>query len=351
MTTRQHRRKRIAEGVYDDRGKRAAVVSLGSGDTKVQIEKRFEKGESLRVIQKWRDAERQRLAKLRPEARKRGTFDADIPLYLKTLADRPRLRGDRTMQLAWWAARRDANGHRFGSRRRHSFESAELRGALAELAVDHGPSTVKHYRTALFHLFTTLDTKNGSNPLRDVPPPAQPEPEVRWLPHEFIAAVIDAMPDDRRPRKLTVAQAAEIYAAAIAPRANRSAVARRFGVSETMVRKIVARKGERDAALCFTKLRLRVWAYTGLPKKQIEKLQEEHVDYAGHLVTVAPRRKGKGLASRDVAVAAAGRSRAPLVLCGWRGRHVLGVEPASIVVARDLARDRQLGAARFPRRA
>jgi integrase len=146
----------------------------------------------------------------------------------------------------------------------------------------------------MFHLFTSLDGKDAPNPLRNIPPPRQTDPEPRALPYPLIEAIFDAMPDRRYGRKLTAEQVETVRTRAGATAANRSAIGRDFGISETMVRKILAgRYGHHDTA-ALTKARLRVAAYVGLPKAQIERLQPEHVNMDDPSVLVLGRRKGKG---------------------------------------------------------
>lgn len=220
-----------------------------------------------------------------------GTFAADVPRYLALLVNRPRLQQQRTTQLAWWCAR-------VGDRPRGSLNAYELETALNELlAAGLAASTVKKYRTALYHLFTKLDGKNASNPLRDVPPPREPDPEPRAIPYDIIEAIFDAMPDRRYATKLEPAAAAAIYIAATQPKANRSAIARAHGLSETMVRKIVAHAGKRFDAAAQGKAILRVMAYTGLPPAQIKLLQIRHIDWDAPSVLAQGRKKGGGTRS------------------------------------------------------
>lgn len=293
--------KRVAPGVYRDAYGLDARVAIGTWPHRLQSAKRYPRTESLRVIKAWQTEERDRLQKLQPSA-SRGPFDGDIQRYLLTLADRPRLQAERRHQLRWWADQTGADGKRFGLRRRHTFQRAELHATLVARAIlpsRHHPdqrmsaSSVKHYRTALFHLFTTLDGKNAPNPLRDVPTPESPDPEPRALPYAIIEAIFDAMPDSRRATKVDADQVATIVALASRPGAHKTTIARMFGVTEAAIRKML-RTGGRRAPELLTKLRLRVMAYVGLPPAQIMGLREEHVHWDEPSVLVQGRRKGKG---------------------------------------------------------
>jgi integrase len=217
-----------------------------------------------------------------------GTLAGDVPRYLELLVDRPALKRDREFQLAWWCAR-------FGSRPRWSLEPTELEAALKSLLADGvAASTVKKYRTALFHLFTKLDGKRHDNPLRDVPPPREPDALPRAIPYEIIDEIFRHMLDRRYERKLDPATASRLYADAIVVGANRSAVAKAYGVSETMVRKIVNRRSRRCDRASQTKARLQVMAYVGLPPALIRALEPDDYDRDEPSVLARGRKKGGG---------------------------------------------------------
>lgn len=262
-------------------------VHEGPGGFRTNI---YDLGTSPTAMQAWIDKEYADYKRKHPKGA-RGTLAGDVPRYLPLLADRPKTQQQRETQLAWWC-------DRFGHRPRATLTSVELETALTGLlASGKAPSTVKKYRTALYHLFTKLDGKNEPNPLRDVPPPADREPEPRAIPYDIIEAILDAIPDRRYATKLAEAEAQAIYAEATAPKANRSAVARAHGLSETMVRKIVAKAGKRFDRAAQGKAILRVMAYTGLPPAQIKLLEPTHIDWTAPSVLAQGRKKGGGTRS------------------------------------------------------
>jgi integrase len=218
-----------------------------------------------------------------------GTLSADVVIYLRLLVDRPKLQQQRTTQLAWWCKQ-------FGDRPRWSLTAVELETALNTLtAAGLTASTVQKYRTALYHLYTKLDGKSEPNPLRDVARPSNLDPLPRAIPYDIIEAIFDAMPDRRYAKKLDPETAARVYAAATAPKANRSQVARDFGLSETMVRKMIDRGGDRFDAATIGKTVLRVMAYTGLPPEQIRALDlARDVNFQEPSVIGHARKKGGG---------------------------------------------------------
>lgn len=300
--TTSPKRKRIASGVYEGPNGRDACVTVGTGAGRLQVARRFSLDEPLRDIKAWQRKERVRLEQLRPRSA-HGPFEKDIVRYLLTLADRPRLQAERHYQLAWWAEQRGHDGKRFGDRRRHTFQRDELQAALAARATlpsrhrageTMSPSSLRHYRTALFHLYSTLDGKSSPNPVRDVPAPPSPDPEPRAIPYAIIEAIFDAMQDQQRASKIDPQQAATIAELAARPGANKSAIARQYGVTETAIRKIIAESRPREDVAAKTKLRLAVMAYVGLPPAQIMLLSEADVNWDEPSVLVKGRKKGKG---------------------------------------------------------
>jgi integrase len=271
------------------RGKLQAYVRIHEGPGGLRT-RTYSLDTAAADIQKWIDETFRKQGRRRVAA---GTLAADVKAYLPALVDRPRLQQQRATQLAWWC-------DRFGSRTRASLKPLEIETALNELtAAGKAPSTVQKYRTALYHLFTKLDGKSEPNPLRDVPVPRPREPQLRAIPYDIIEAIFAAMPDRRYATKLEEAEAAAIYKEATQPKANRSAIARAHGLSETMVRKIVAKAGKRFDAAAQGKAILRVIAYTGLPPAQIKLLEPSHIDWQTPSSVMAQGRK-KGGGTRSV---------------------------------------------------
>lgn len=275
------KRTTIAPGIYEDKNGRTARVTIGSGKTALQDEERFPRlpngeHESLRVIKAWQRVARDKLEQQRPRAVRRGTFDADVDAYLRTLADRPELQAWRRGALTW-IANYTVAGVRFGDRRRYSLTAAELKEALVAYSITpiqrwptrppEPPSrkTVLHVRIALSHLWNTLDGKAKENPLRDVVLPSPDDPLPRAIPYDIIDAIFDAMPE------------------------------RGQGL-----------KGQARTKASKTKVRLQVMAYVGIPPAQLMKLKREHVNDAGVLVT--GRKKGKGTKSKRLPLIPQGRA-------------------------------------------
>lgn len=225
----------------------------------VQRERRFPVGTSARTIQDWKDRERGRLKDERPPA-SRGTFAKDVERYLDTLADRYALKKERTYQLDWWIKR-------LGKLRRTTIDAPTIRAALAELRMKKAASTCNHYRMALAHLWSTLDGKNGANPLRDVPVFEEPEAEPRNLPPALVTAILDAFPAMGR-----------------------------------------AIKGQKRSSVNLGALRLQVMASTGLSPAEIMRIRPGDLALDDRAVYVRRRLKGKGSEGMLLPLTAAGVS-------------------------------------------
>jgi integrase len=206
----------------------------------------FPKGTDAKTLQGWIDREFYDHQRKHPRG-EAGTLARDVETYLPLLADRPDLQRDRTLHLAWWC-------ETFGRRARWSLEAHELKAALASLTAEgYAASTVKKYRTALFHLFTSLDGHNAPNPLRDVTPPREPDPLPRALPPAIVDAIFAAMLDRGQGE--------------------------RFKTRPTVSK---------------TKARLQVMAYVGLPPAQVKQITAADIDWTDPSLLVRGRAKGQG---------------------------------------------------------
>lgn len=191
--------------------------------------------------------------KYRQGRRVSGAFDADAAAYLETVRAMPTY-AQRKQHIDEWIAV-------FGDQRRDSITSAEIAAQLhawrtlprtitkrggKTLTVTLSASAVNKRRSALMHLFTTLDGKAERNPVRDTPKFAEPAPAPRAIPYPTVHRVFAAMPSGR------------------------------------------------------AKAHLMVLAYTGIPPAQIVQIQSGDVDLKAGTVAVAGRRKGRGTKGRIV---------------------------------------------------
>jgi integrase len=187
---------RIAPGIYQDAYGYRVMASIGSGTRRINApEIRYPLGTALAVLQARWHREKGRLKDDQSRAGGplvRGLVSGDIARYLDTATLSTQRKAERTMQLAWWAAR-------FGKRRRDAIESAELLQALNGLTKEDGepasPSTKNKYRHTFSHVWVVLDGKNAANPFRDVPKFNEGEPARRDQPYALIDAIIAQLRD------------------------------------------------------------------------------------------------------------------------------------------------------------
>jgi integrase len=160
---------------------------------------------------------------------------------------------EREKHIALWSAE-------FGNRARYTIKSDEISAVLSRwLNAGLEPSTVRNRRTAILHMWNTLDGKNGQNPVREALMPQLPDPEARAISYEQIEAILAAMPEQGQG---------------------------------------VKGKARDDASK--TKARLAVIAFTGLPHALVKKLTPASVNWQTGIIAVPRRQKGKGVKIREL---------------------------------------------------
>ena len=240
--SREHKRVRIATGIYRDKWGLSASVRGGGR----RREKRFPPGTRLSAVKAWRDETRVQLRKASAKAR-RGTFANDATQYLMSVTAMPTY-VERRAHVELWITE-------FGQRRRDSITTTEIDAILSRwLGEDLAASTVKHRRTALLHLWNRLDRNHhdATNPVRGSIIPAEPDPEPRGLPYSTVQRILDTMPERGQ-----------------------------------------AVKGKARDTASKTKTRLALMAYTGFSPATIMRLRPQDVRWEAGAVFVKGRRKGK----------------------------------------------------------
>lgn len=167
-----------------------------------------------------------------------GTLAGDIADYLSTVKHMPTY-AERKFHLDQWIKV-------FGpDTPRGSITTTQINAALSHWRSDgKSATTVRHYRTALLHLFHRLDGKDAANPVRASWRPPDPPLQPRAIPPSTLRAILKAI------------------------------------------------KGPK------TRARLRVMAATGLPHKQLMHLQPSDIDWAHSRVKIQARSKGHGAPAR-----------------------------------------------------
>lgn len=192
---------RVARGIVRTAsGFRAFVrVHPGPGGLK---SKRYPLTATLTEMKQWRESQRvqHREAPKAPVAR--GTLAADIQRYLKLVATMPSI-ADRTRDLEEWR-------RVLGMRPRHQLTREDFQLQLQAWRL-HGKagrplaaSTVNHRRTALMHVYTTLDGKGAPNPLREIAPFPEPPAEPRDLGLATAKRLLQAMPATKTRARVKV---------------------------------------------------------------------------------------------------------------------------------------------------
>jgi integrase len=200
----------------------------------------------LATMKQWRedqrvDFRRRRDSVVDPKPEAQG-FEKDAETYLKAVASMTSF-ADRKRDINWWVTI-------FKETPREQINSHEIAAALASARSTQGKplsaSTLNHRRSALAHLWRTLDGKSARNPVRDVQKRREPDAEPRGLPYDIIQQIFDAMADSA------------------------------------------------------TKARLMVMAWTGIPPAQIKTITAGDIDLKAMTVYVRGRAKGHGTRGRLV---------------------------------------------------
>lgn len=244
MPQNRGKRKRIAEGVYQDRGGYECVVAVGSGKTRRQKAKRFERGTGIKAMTAWQDTTRGLLRKKRPKATT-GTLAADVRDYLK----------GKTSMASFEARRADAEAWlpTFGERDRLSISKNDLEqqmNAWHEAGV--AGSTINHRKTALSAVYQEFNDEDDPNPAKGLKRYPEADVQPRAIAPEIIREIIDAMPASK------------------------------------------------------SRAMLKVMAATGHPPERQRKLVPLHVQLEQRRVFLVARKKGKGTAGRWYALTADG---------------------------------------------
>jgi site-specific recombinase XerD len=177
----------VEPGIYHmENGSYRVVARVGDRKTgPPPKEKRFPKGTALRDMRRWQQDTRADMRRQDLRAAK-GTLADDVDRYLREIGDSVKFIKDREREIRSWLAA-------YGHRHRHTIEPHELKEQLREWRKTYAAHTCNLRRTALSHLYTTLDGANSYNPLRDVPKFDEPRPTPKWMHYEVIEKTLALM--------------------------------------------------------------------------------------------------------------------------------------------------------------
>ena len=276
---------------------------------------RFTSEATAQQIRTWRADERAALQRQLEDRRQRlaeingspGTFKAEAADYLDAVRALTTYQ-ERVREINLWL-------DEFGERDRRSIKPHEIRavrdrwltvgprrcwrtvngvGQWLDVAGPLAASTVNHRLRALSNLWTVLDGRRATNPVREVPEAQEPVDVPRAIAYDTIRLVLATMPDRGHPTK-----------------------------------------GQKRPTYSLAKIRARCMAWTGITPKELGTIGEaeranpgSYVRLDDALLLVPPRRKGRGAAGRIVPLNAdAIDAFSDLARCGghrrFRGRVVL----------------------------
>lgn len=244
MPRNRGKRKRIAEGIYQDRLGYEVVVSVGSGTHRRGKAKRFARGTGMKEMTAWQEVARGLLRKKKPKVTA-GTLAQWTRDYL----------AGKTAMPSYEARCADANAwlSDFGERAPLSLTKNELEQKIDEwIGNGVAGSTVNHRKTALVAVIDEFKDAEDANPARRIKRRAEADVEPCTLTDDIVTEILDAMPPSK------------------------------------------------------SRAMLRVMAATGHPFERQRKLVPLHVQLDQRRVYLVSRKKGKGTAGKWYALTKAG---------------------------------------------
>lgn len=175
---------KIATGIIREATRFRVYVKVG----KAQPETSFILDTPLGKMKQWRADTRYELKKAAGKTAPTGTLGDAIEHYLAQVKAMPTY-AQREIHLGLW---REALG---ASSQRAAITAARIRTVLQTWRQQHAAATCNKRRSALMHLWSVLDGKGASNPVRDVPKFRIEDPLPRGRdPHAIDAALLKASP-------------------------------------------------------------------------------------------------------------------------------------------------------------
>lgn len=183
------RRKRIAEGVYEDQSGWASTVKVGTR----QREQRFPVGTSLEFIAAWRRETRDQLIDDREDAEKAGTappppgtFAGDLVTYEKTIAHRVGYKSDRSHLRAWLPT--------IGPLARRKVRPSHAKTMIqAWQTAAKSARTIRHRVRVLRELWRHFDGPHAPTPVLGLMLPKPPAPHPVAVPWATVQAVASSL--------------------------------------------------------------------------------------------------------------------------------------------------------------
>lgn len=155
--------------------------------------KQFPLDEPVEKMRAWREQQIDQHGGRRAQS---GSFAADVTTFLaKPEIGAQQYVGQTAFYLSLWA---EALG---GDRPRRSITRDDIEAVLQGWLTRYAEPTVYHRRSALLQLFSTLDGIGAANPVKDTTCPRSWIPKDHSVSFDTLAAIVDAMPAWRYPKK------------------------------------------------------------------------------------------------------------------------------------------------------
>jgi len=179
--------KVVAPGIYRmENGSFRVVARVGDRKSGPRPkEKRFPAAAALRTMKTWQENTRAELRRQELRAAT-GTLASEVARYVREVSDTVKFLKDREREIRAWLPT-------FGHRARHTITPQEVKDQMREWRKEYAAHTCNLRRTALSHLYTTLDGPNAYNPVREVPKFEEPRPTPKWMPYEVIEKTFAVM--------------------------------------------------------------------------------------------------------------------------------------------------------------
>jgi integrase len=157
----------LPSGIIRDRYGFRVAVSVGSPPHRLRAEKHFKRGTKISAMTQWQTDAKSALQKKRGQSPVpvAGSLAADFTAYLQQVRAMPTY-AQRREHLQLWA---DALGP---DRKRSDITSDDIRRLMNQWRTQAEPlsaATCNKRRSALMHVWSLLDGKDGRNPVRAVP--------------------------------------------------------------------------------------------------------------------------------------------------------------------------------------
>lgn len=244
-----HRVIRIGPGIVRDGDALVAEVRIGSSRDGTQTRKRerFPLGTNLATIRAWQHGARYDLATAAPIAPGRGTLTADIQEFIASLPA-GRYRADTKDLLGHWAR------SPLGDWDRRTITRLDILAVRASWTTAGAAENSCNRRLGrLRKLFQAFDGVDAGNPTDGILKLREPRPEQRDIPARIVQLILDSIPDLGR-----------------------------------------AARGETRPMCSWSKIRLRVMAWTGIGPATLQRVRPRDLELSHGRVYLRPRRKGNG---------------------------------------------------------